>query len=163
MCPCIISDNFSESFILQKMSFVIRVSALVCNEDKILFVQEGKENVHYGKWNMPGGHLEEGEKLIEAVKREIKEETGLIVDVQGLIGIYNNFNRKHYIQYVFKCKPIKGEIKAQRGEILNIAWMKKNDVELMPDSAFVYPYILKKMLSDHDDKKLISLDYISEF
>ena len=145
------------------MSFVIRVSALICNEDKILFVQEGKENLHYGKWNMPGGHLEEGEEMVVAVKREIKEETGLSISVKGLIGIYNNFNRKHYIQYVFNCKVIEGKIKAQKGEILNIAWMTKSDVELMPDSAFVYPHILKKMLADSDEGKLMPLNYISEF
>ena len=145
------------------MSFVIRVSALISEKDKILFVQEGKENYHYGRWNLPGGHLEEGEAIEQAVIREIKEETGLNIKLKGLIGIYTLRAHKHYFHYVFSADKVSGNLKAQEGEILDLAWMSKRDVELMADSAFVYPHILSQMLCDHDENNSIPLDYISEF
>ena len=145
------------------MSFVIRISALISKDDKILFVKEGKENFHYGKWNLPGGHLENREKLVSAVKREISEETNLDIDVTSILGIYTNMHNKHYLSFVFNANVIGGEIEKQQEEILDITWLTLKDVELMGETAFVYPNVLKKMLADFKNDKSMPLDYLSEF
>ena len=62
-----------------------------------------------GKWNMPGGGMEEGESPWQAVVRESKEETGLDVEVVRLIGVYNK-PAKNDIVFLFLCSKIGGEL-----------------------------------------------------
>lgn len=141
----------------------IRASSWIFYEKKVLLVKEGKENRHYGKWNLPGGHIENFESLTDAVKREIKEETGLSIKLSGILGIYSCFSNKHYIHIVFKSKPLKGKLKAQAGEILSLSWFSYEDIKNMPESAFVYPEVFNKMVEDSLNKKSFSLDYLNEF
>ena len=54
---------------------------------KILLVQEGKEHVK-GQWNIPSGGYDGNETIEEAAKRETREETGLEVELEGVIGVY---------------------------------------------------------------------------
>lgn len=63
------------------------VGALIIKDDEILLIKRGHEP-GAGKWSIPGGSVELGETLVEAVKRETKEETGLDVEVGALAGIY---------------------------------------------------------------------------
>lgn len=67
-------------------SFYLAANALIERNGKYLMVEEGKDHVH-GKWNIPGGGVEPGENPAEAVKREIKEETGLEAEVGELIKV----------------------------------------------------------------------------
>ena len=58
------------------------------NKEKMLLVRR----IDNGKWAVPGGYMESGESFSEACKREIKEETGLEINVNRLIGIYTSPN-----------------------------------------------------------------------
>lgn len=53
--------------------------------------------VDNGKWAVPGGYMESGENFSEACVREVREETGLEVDIKRLIGIYTSPN--HLVEY----------------------------------------------------------------
>jgi 8-oxo-dGTP pyrophosphatase MutT (NUDIX family) len=64
----------------------VTVAALVEQDGRFLIVEE--ETDEGLRFNQPAGHLEKGESLIEAVKREVLEETGYDFEPQGLVGIY---------------------------------------------------------------------------
>ena len=67
----------------ENYSFSIRVTGVLIEDDEILVV---KQKVSESRnWSLPGGRLERGETLEQALKREIKEETGLIVEVVKLL------------------------------------------------------------------------------
>lgn len=69
-------------------TFRIAASIVVCDpEGKILVVREAAPRA-YGKVNLPGGHIEDGESVIECAIREVHEETGLFVNVSGFLGVY---------------------------------------------------------------------------
>ena len=69
----------------ENYSFSIRVTGVLIEDDEILVV---KQKVSESRnWSLPGGRLERGETLEQALKREIKEETGLIVEVVKLLYI----------------------------------------------------------------------------
>jgi ADP-ribose pyrophosphatase YjhB (NUDIX family) len=63
----------------------------------------------YDLWNLPGGGLEKGESPRQGVIREVKEETGLIVETERLSGVYYKPENNEII-FSFVCKIIDGEI-----------------------------------------------------
>ena len=58
-------------------------------------------------WNLPGGRMEYGEAPWETVVREVKEEVGLTVGVEKLIGVYSKKNENDIV-YQFLCRVISG-------------------------------------------------------
>jgi 8-oxo-dGTP diphosphatase len=60
------------------------VLALIEQHGRYLLIQESKPQVR-GTWNLPGGHVEPGETLTDAVAREVREEAGVEISLDGLI------------------------------------------------------------------------------
>ena len=79
----------------------IIVGGVLEKDGKYLLVQEAQEKC-YGKWNLPAGHLDPNETIIEAAKREIKEETNLNIDVIKKLGTSRN---NKYKLHWFVCTP----------------------------------------------------------
>jgi 8-oxo-dGTP pyrophosphatase MutT (NUDIX family) len=80
---------------MERMSLQIRpipaVNAVIRNsEGKVLLTLRSSSVREPGKWCLPGGHLDGGEDWIAAVRREVREETGLRVLREQLVGIYSN-------------------------------------------------------------------------
>ncbi|MFQ5552647.1 MAG: NUDIX domain-containing protein, partial [Thermoplasmata archaeon] len=65
------------------------VAGVVFRGEKVLLVRR-KVPPYEGSWSLPGGAIELGETLTQAVVREVREETGLDVDPIGLVGVYDN-------------------------------------------------------------------------
>ncbi len=65
----------------------IGVGAVVFRGDEVLLVRRGKPPF-LGHWSIPGGGLEFGERLEDAARREVMEETGIEVEISGLIGVF---------------------------------------------------------------------------
>ena len=66
----------------------VAVVVLVSEGDRLLFVQRGAEP-QIGKWCFPGGYVDRGEQVEAAARREVREETGLEVEITRLIGVYS--------------------------------------------------------------------------
>ncbi len=93
------------------------------NGDRALLIRRGTAPQR-GEWSLPGGVLECGETLRAAVAREVCEETGLLVEVGEMLGVYERIVpgdvitvddrrvRFHYVLIDFLCRPLSGELKA---------------------------------------------------
>ncbi|MEC0180070.1 NUDIX hydrolase [Paenibacillus peoriae] len=110
------------------------VYALIYNEDReeILMV-----NNQGSSWSLPGGAVEIGEPLEQAVIRETKEETGLTIEVENIVAVNEAFFKEkghHALFITFKAKIIKGEISIQdENEISGVEWVGiQRANELMP-------------------------------
>ena len=102
------------------------VGALIVNkEGKILLTKSHK---WFDKFTLPGGHIEVGETMKEAVIREVKEEVGLDVEVaemllmQEAIFAGEFWKRKHFIFFDFLCKSRDQQVKLDRRELQEYVW-----------------------------------------
>jgi 8-oxo-dGTP diphosphatase len=100
-------------------TFTIAVSGYITNEHgEVLLVKSlGREDT----WEIPGGRVESGESLVDAVKREIKEEANVDVSITNAVGVYQNVNR-NLIVVTFRGTYVSGELKAQEGEIKDVTF-----------------------------------------
>ncbi len=86
------------------------VSAVILDRNGWLLLQQRSDG---GQWGLPGGSVEIGESVTAAVVREVKEETGLVVSVRRLVGVYSdpkiqvirypNGTVWHYVNLCFEC------------------------------------------------------------
>ena len=81
------TDHFNDPDAPRPNSIVIAVSAFVLDEDNQLLMIRRTDNGYYA---LPGGRHELGETMTQTVVRETQEETGMIVEVTSLVGIYSN-------------------------------------------------------------------------
>ncbi|MCM3639123.1 NUDIX hydrolase [Sporosarcina luteola] len=91
----------------------------------------------HGGWVFPGGQVEVGENLMDGVIREVKEESGIDVEVSHLIGVYTNSAiYKWYdgvtdvptkVMFDFACKPVGGEL-CTSDETSDCKWVPKDEV-----------------------------------
>lgn len=100
---------------------------------KILLVQEGKEHVK-GKWNLPSGGYDGDETIREAARRETREETGLEVELEGVIGLYTrNAERTSDIKnvmIVFEATKTGGSLKSgYKEEILDTRYFEPDEIK----------------------------------
>ncbi len=94
------------------MSRVI-VGSIIEKSGKILILQRSKKDKHRPEmWDMPGGEINHGEDIIDCIKREAKEESGLDVDVFVPIDVFSTeFEDEHYVSIVYVSNFKSGEIK----------------------------------------------------
>ncbi len=92
---------------------------------EVLLQHRGDSN----KWGFPSGAVELGETPEQTAKREVKEETGLEVESNGLIGIYTGCNMEysngdiaHSIIIAYRLTPIGGSLKCDNVETLELKW-----------------------------------------
>lgn len=71
----------------------VGVGAVVFRGDKVLVIKRGKPPFE-GQWSIPGGGLEYAERVIDAVKREVREETGLEIEIIGLLDVFDALPRQ---------------------------------------------------------------------
>ncbi|HXE75278.1 MAG TPA: NUDIX hydrolase [Candidatus Xenobia bacterium] len=111
---------------------IVGVGAVVVRDGHVLLVQRAQEPLS-GKWTLPGGAVELGETLEEAVVRELREETGLDVRVLGLIEAFDRMARDehgrvqyHYVLLDYLCVPVSGELLAG-SDVAAAEWVRPDD------------------------------------
>lgn len=116
------------------------VAGIVRNERNEWLVVKKKYGGLKGKWSFPAGFVEQGETINEAVVREIKEETGIVAKVEGVIGI-----RSGVIKEIISDNMIIFTLHAETDAIT----AQKNELE---EAVFIHP---KTLLHDPDSSLLL--------
>jgi nucleoside triphosphatase len=130
------------------------VGAVIFNpENKVLICKSNKWNQ---KFVIPGGHIEAGEKMEEALVREVKEETGLeIYDIE-LLGISESIysesfqNQKHFLFIDFICRSDSTEIELNH-EAQSYQWIELSEIEAYNLEEFT-ANLLKELRRGKDSK-----------
>jgi 8-oxo-dGTP diphosphatase len=124
----------------------ITVDGMVIRNNNILLIKR-KNEPFKGLWALPGGFVGYGETVEDAVKREVREETGLDTDIIKLFGVYSNPNRDprgHTISIVFILKPVGGNLKG-KDDASDARYFPLNS---LPKLAFDHHEIIKRYMDE---------------
>jgi len=112
---------------------MVGVGAILLHRDRILMAQRGKQPLE-GWWSLPGGALETGEALADAVRREVREETGLEVRPVGVLEIFERILRDargapeyHYVLIDYICRVTGGSLQAG-DDVCRVEWVRRRDL-----------------------------------
>lgn len=141
------------------------------NQVLMIYRNKKKRDINHNKWIGLGGHIEEGETPVEAVIRELKEESGLtIINPVKKANIIFNFNGEQYeYMHVFVVKEFKGKLKKNCNEG-ELAWVNLDelfDLSLWEgDRIFLKPVLndepFFEMIMWYQGDKLMKYERIEE-
>ncbi len=131
----------------------LAVDVLIADEKKGILLIKRKTEPFRGRYALPGGMVEYGETVEKAAVREVKEETGLEVELEGILGVYSEPDRDprgHTVSIVFFATPKKGKMAGNPRETEDVGYKTLNEIESL-ELAFDHETII-------EDFKIIQMD-----
>jgi len=127
---------------------IVGVGGVIISNHRALLIQRGSPPLE-GHWSIPGGLLEIGETLLEGVKRELREETGIEVRPLDLIEVFERIEldgsgraRYHYVVLDYLCEAVSGEAHAG-SDVTDVAWASAEELAQFSLSSTATRVILK--------------------
>lgn len=112
---------------------IVGVGAVIVKDGRALLVRRAHEPLK-GEWSLPGGAVEIGEPLRDAVVREVREETGLDVHVGPIVDVVDRVHRApdgrveyHFIIVDYLCEAVGGEL-AAASDAADVCWAAVEDL-----------------------------------
>ena len=112
------------------------VGAVVLDAElRVLLVRRGQEPL-LGEWSLPGGALELGERLEDGVRREVREETGLDVEPEEIVAVFDHIShadddptrvRFHYVLVDYRCRVLRGTLTSAT-DVTEARWASWNEL-----------------------------------
>ena len=127
------------------------VGGIIEKEGKYLLVQEAKKKCSE-KWNFPAGHLDFNESLEQGAIREIKEETGCDVKLDGVCYVANRILEDDlFVMIVFNAKLINENIEFDKEEILDVKWFDYDEIVNKMESMLRGNYVRTAVINQNNN------------
>jgi 8-oxo-dGTP diphosphatase len=138
----------------KKQSIKTSVVACIVDEQKRVLLTRRCIEPFCGQWVMPGGKVDHGEPLLEALHREVREEVGIEVHIDGLLDVYEHIavgdNNDHYVILYYRAHPLSCTLLPNSSEVAEADWAPAEQLmtyDMTPGTrhilAQVYPGVLQ--------------------
>jgi len=124
------------------------VGAIILKRNCVLLVKRAKSPLK-GYWSLPGGALEIGEQLQEGIRREVLEETGLVVEPLRVVTIFERIMRDrkgkpeyHYVLIDYLCRVTGGALQAA-DDVSRVVWVPRQALDRYRITGGTLPVIEK--------------------
>jgi len=126
-----------------------KIGAFVQEDDRVLLIKKND------LWDLPESNLDKGINIISDLKRDVKSETGLEIEPESVVAIFEDLLKKsEQTRIYFKAKIVGGKVKENK----NFGWFTVSDMESME----VDPTI-KNAIDNYRLGKFIPMDFIEKF
>ena len=137
---------------------------MVCDGKGNVLVQNKKGDRTWHGWNFPGGHVEQGEFVTPSVLREIREETGLTIEIPKLCGI-KEFQKeqdgKRFIVFLYVASRFSGELRSSaEGDVF---WYPLSELKRSKKLADGFSEMLPVFTSDEISEVFYTNDWDTVF
>lgn len=131
-------DYYNDPAAPRANNIVPAASAIVTDAEGRILLHRRRGNQ---LWSIPGGGMEIGETIRETVIREVKEETGLDIEPERLVGIYSNPNHvtayddgevRQQFSVCFACRLVGGHLRSDDDESLAVGFFTPDEIERLP-------------------------------
>lgn len=135
----------------KKEHIVTSVVAVIVDDDGRVLLTRRSIPPFQDLWVMPGGKIDLGEPILEALKREVHEEVGLEVEVGELIDVFEHLTpgeeNCHFVILYYRCRPLYCDIVHNEHEVSEVGWVRCRELAdyAMPAGA---RYILGKVFPE---------------
>lgn len=131
----------------------IKTSVVACIVDQQERVLLTRRCIHpfCGQWVMPGGKIDLGEPILQALHREVREEVGIDIRVEGLIDVFEHLgvgeNNDHFVILYYRAAPLSLELSPNGRECTEAVWIPKGRLAEM-DTPPGTRHILSKVFPE---------------
>ncbi len=125
----------------------ITVAAIVARNDTFLMVSEHEQGQLV--INQPAGHVEPNESILDALHREVLEETAFTVRAQHLVGIYRYLSESNgieYLRFCYACEPLENTHRALDDDIEAAEWLTREEILKRPHRS----HLVSRCIDDFD-------------
>lgn len=111
------------------------VAVIIDDEERVLLTQRSIAPFA-GQWVMPGGKIDLGEPILLALHREVQEEVGVQVTVEGLIDVFEHLTpgleNNHFVILYYRCLPVTCDLNPNPGEVSQAQWVPRTTLPSFP-------------------------------
>lgn len=145
----------------EKEKMHVIVGGVLEKEGKVLLVQEAQKKC-YKKWNIPAGHLDCNETLMQGAIREIREETGYDVELTGILNIANRVMKDDIlVTIIFSTKIVRETSDYMTEEILDRKWYDYDDILNNMDEELRDLNFVKQPIANLKNNQIVPIDMIN--
>jgi len=130
------------------------VACIIDDRERVLLTRRCIEPF-CGQWVMPGGKVDHGEPLLQALHREVLEEVGIEVHVEKLLDVYEHVsvgeNSDHYVILYYLVRPVTCDLTPNHGEVTEALWIAAADLKrysMTPGTRHILAQVFPGVLSD---------------
>ncbi|OQY25295.1 MAG: DNA mismatch repair protein MutT [Desulfobacteraceae bacterium 4572_35.2] len=140
---------------LQKQIKTSVVACIIDSQQRILLTKRSIPPF-LGQWVMPGGKIDHGEAIKQALCREVEEEVGLTVSIDTLVDVYEHLaigdHNDHYIILYYRATPLTFELQTNPAELSKAVWFAAGqlpDLNIPPGSRHILSLIYPEQIWPH--------------